>query len=123
MGANDVDVRRVLAGEVWPRDVHDFVGDHLDILDEQLAMLDATQRADAAHQLLALLSDSDLSVRTYAVLGLGRACAVLGVAEVRAAVALAQPALDVVGAPMWQVRAATLWLEATQRLAEADGGR
>ena len=117
MGAHVVDVRAVLDGKVWPQDVHDFVGDHVDILDEQLALTDDAGRVAVARQLMELLSDPDLLIRTYAVLALGRACRIVGVDLMRTAVDEAYDALNVPGVPLWQVRGATLWDEAQTRLA------
>ena len=111
-----IDVRAVLAGAVWPQNVHDFGGDNVDILDEQLALVDDDARTDAAHQLLALLADSDLVIRSYAVLSLQRAKKVLGEAPVRAALEAHRADLAVPGAPMWQVQHDTLWDEAQYRL-------
>jgi hypothetical protein len=111
-----IDVRAVLAGNVWPENVHDFSGDNLDIFDEQVAPLDDADRRDAALQILHLLGDPDLVIRSYAVLALCRAKAVVGEPEVRAAIAHAAEHLDVPGAPMRQVHHATLLEEAEYRL-------
>ena len=62
-----LDVRRVLDGLVWPRDPHDFVGDEMDILDEQVADLNDDECRDAARQLLALCADPDRVTRMLAL--------------------------------------------------------
>lgn len=111
-----VDVRAVLAGNVWPQDVHDFVGDVVDILDEQLELVSPDERAVAAVDLLGLLGDDDLVIRTWAVIGIRRALRVLGNDVVHAAIARHEPMLDVPGAPIWQVSQPTLLAEARYRL-------
>jgi hypothetical protein len=90
-----IDVRAILDGQMWPRDVHDFVGDVVDILDEQLEPLDNDDRGDVAHQLLDLLGDDDLILRTWAVLSLRRATEILGINEVQATITDHQQQLDV----------------------------
>jgi len=62
-----LDVRKVLAGLVWPLDPHDFVGDEMDILDEQVGGLTDDGRRDAARQLLSLCADPDHVTRCLAL--------------------------------------------------------
>lgn len=111
-----IDVRAVLDGQVWPRDVHDFVGDVVDILDEQLEPLNAEDRVEAAHQLLDLLGDDDLILRTWAVLSLRRATEILGIDEVQAAITGHQEQLDVTPPEIWRVQNPTLLEEALFRV-------
>ena len=111
-----LDVRAILDGQVWPQNVHDFGGDNVDILDEQLALLNDDERADAAQQVLALLADPDILIRSYAVLSLRRAKNIVGEDAVRDALAEHHAHLAVPGAPMWQVHHDTLWDEAQYRL-------
>ena len=68
----------VLDSKVWPQDVHDFVGDVVDILDEQLELADVDERQQAARDLLDLLAEPDLVIRTWAVVGIRRALRILG---------------------------------------------
>ena len=111
-----LDVRRILDGQVWPRDPHDFVGDVVDILDEQLADADVAERQDAARQLLALLRDDDLRIRGFAVLAVRRAMAILDETTVRREVSASAQWLEVAPPPMWQITHATLAAEADYRL-------
>ena len=111
-----IDVRAILDGQVWPRDVHDFLGDVVDILDEQLEPLDQPDRVDAAQQLLSLLGEDDLIIRTWAVLSLGRAVSILGIEPVRAAITANNDFLDVAPPEMWRVQHPTLREEANYRL-------
>ena len=111
-----LDVRAILDGQVWPQNVHDFGGDNVDILDEQLALVDDDAQTDAAQQLLALLADPDILIRSYAVLSLRRAKDILGEEAVRNAMNAHQTHLTVPGAPMWQVHHDSLWDEAQYRL-------
>lgn len=110
-----IDVRAILDGQVWPQDVHDFVGDVGDILDEQLEPLDNDDRIDAAHQLLDLLGDDDLVLRTWAVLSLRRATEILGIDEVQAAITGHREHLDITPPDMWRVQHPTLLEEAQFR--------
>ncbi len=111
-----LDVRLILDGKVWPRDPHDFVGCVVDILDEQLADADAATRLDAARQLLGLLGEPNLVIRSFAVLALRRAMNILGEASVREAVAAYRGSLDTAPAPIWQLSQPTLLAEAEFRL-------
>lgn len=111
-----IDVRAVLDSKVWPQDVHDFVGDVVDILDEQLALADPVEQEQAARDLLALLADDDLVIRTWAAIGVRRALRILGDVEVLEALERFRASLDVAGAPMWQVSQPTLLAEARYRI-------
>lgn len=111
-----IDVRSVLDGKVWPRDVHDFLGDVVDILDEQLEPLDQSERIDAATQLLVLLGDDDLIIRSWAVLSLRRAVEILGIGHAQAAVNAHAEDLDVISPEMWRIQHPTLLEEANYRL-------
>jgi hypothetical protein len=111
-----LDVRRILDGQVWPRDPHDFGGDVVDILDEQLSTVGDADRQDAARQLLALFRDPDLVIRGFAVLAIRRALAAIGEEAVRQALADSSDRLAVAPAPMWQISHATLAEEAEYRL-------
>ena len=111
-----VDVRAVLDGKVWPQDVHDFVGDVVDILDEQLELADPPERVQAARDLLELLAEPDLVIRTWAVVGIRRALRILGDDPVEDALERHAAHLTVPGAPMWQVSQETLLAEARYRL-------
>lgn len=62
-----IDVRAALDGKVWPSDPHDFVGDELDILDEQVAQVGIDGRVTAAKALLELVHDPDRIIRSLAV--------------------------------------------------------
>ncbi len=111
-----IDVRSVLDGKVWPKDPHDFVGDEIDILREQLALIDDEAGADAANQILHLLGDHDIAIRARAVLALEVMRPWLDDATIRLALHTHRSALGVTPPPMWQIRAATLWDEAHHRL-------
>ena len=111
-----IDVRAVLDSKVWPQDVHDFVGDVVDILDEQLALADPGDQEQAARDLLALFADDDLVIRTWAVVGVRRAMRILGDVAVLEALEEFRGKLDVPGAPMWQVSQSTLLAEARYRI-------
>ncbi|MEI7991576.1 MAG: hypothetical protein WCH93_03995 [Actinomycetota bacterium] len=111
-----IDVRAVLDGKVWPQDVHDFVGDVVDILDEQFAQAGPAERDAAARDLLDLLADDDLVIRTWAVVGIRRALRVLGDDAVFGALDTHRDALSVAGVSLWQVSQPTLLAEARYRL-------
>ena len=111
-----IDVRSVLDGEVWPQDPHDFVGDEIDILREQLGLSEDEARADAAGQVLQLLADQDIAIRARAVLALETVRPWLDDATISHALRTNRAALGVAPPPMWQIRAATLWEEALHRL-------
>ncbi len=111
-----IDVRSVFDGKVWPQDPHDFVGDEIDILREQLALSDDEARADAADQVLHLLADQDIAIRARAVLALEVVRPWLDDAAISLALHTHRSALGVTPPPMWQIRTATLWDEAHRRL-------
>lgn len=90
-----VDVRAVLDGKVWPTDPHDFVGDEMDILDEQVAQVPAGQRADVARELLKLCFDSDRVIRSLAVGALSSVHEGISTADLCAVERRAGPLLDV----------------------------
>jgi hypothetical protein len=111
-----IDVRSVLDGKVWPQDPHDFVGDEVDILREQLARSDDEARADAADQVLHLLADQDIAIRARAVLALETVRPWLDDATISHALRINRATLLVTPPPMWQISTATLWDEAHRRL-------
>jgi hypothetical protein len=111
-----IDVRAVLDSKVWPQDVHDFVGDVVDILDEQLELADPVEQEQAARDLLSLFADDDLVIRTWAVIGIRRSLHILGDVEVLEALEHHRSTLDQPGAPLWQVNQATLLAEARYRI-------
>ena len=111
-----IDVRSVLDGKVWPQDPHDFVGDEIDILREQLVLIDDEARADAAHQVLHLLADRDIAIRSRAVLALETVRPWLDDAAIGHALHTNRATLLVTPPAMWQIRTATLWDEAHHRL-------
>ena len=96
--------------------VHDFVGDVVDILDEQLAEAGPAEREAAARDLLDLLADDDLVIRTWAVVGIRRALRVLGDDAVLGALDTHRDVLSVAGVSLWQVSQPTLLAEARYRL-------
>jgi hypothetical protein len=111
-----IDVRSVLDGKVWPQDPHDFVGDEIDILREQFALIDHEARTDAAHQILHLLGDQDIAIRARAVLALETVRPWLDDATINHALRTNRATLFVTPPPMWQIRTATLWDEANRQL-------
>ncbi len=111
-----IDVRSILDCKVWPQDVHDFVGDVVDILDEQLEPLDQIERRDAANQVLSLLGDDDLVIRSWAVLSLRRVVDILGIDQARDAVDSRSRYLTVAPPDMWRIQYPTLLEEANYRL-------
>jgi hypothetical protein len=111
-----IDVRAVLDGKVWPQDAHDFVGDVVDILDEQFAQAGPAECDAAARDLLDLLADDDLVIRTWAVVGIRRALRVLGDDAVLGALDTHRDVLSVAGVSLWQVSQPTLLAEARYRL-------
>ena len=116
-----VDVREILDGKVWPRDVHDFVGGPMEILDEQMEDASDADRADAVQQLTGLFADDDILIRTYAVLSSRHVIRILGPDALREAVAAHASTLEVKGAPVWQHRCATLDEEIRQLLNKEVG--
>ena len=103
-----MDVREILDGKVWPRDVHDFVGGPMEILDEQMADADDKDRLDAAHQIISLFGDDNLLIRTFAVLSSRHVVRLLGSDALRRAADGYRATLDVKGSPVWQHRCETL---------------
>jgi hypothetical protein len=103
-----VDVREILDGKVWPRDVHDFVGGPMEILDEQMQDATDADRLDAVDQLIRLFADDDLLIRTYAVLSSRHVARILGPDALRRAADSHWATLNVKGSPVWQHRCATL---------------
>jgi hypothetical protein len=117
-----IDVRSVLDAKVWPQDPHDFVGDEIDILREQLALIDDEARADAADQVLHLLGDHDIAIRARAVLALEVLRPWLDDAAISLALQTHRSALGVSPPSMWQIREGTLWDEALHRLDRSAAG-
>ena len=111
-----MDVREILDGKVWPRDVHDFVGGPMEILDEQMEDASDADRTDAIRQLAELFADDDILIRTYAVLSSRHIIRVLGPEALREAALQHASSLDAKGAPVWQHRCATLGEEISQLL-------
>jgi hypothetical protein len=111
-----LDVRNILDGQVWPRNVHDFGGDVTDILMEQLEGGDSATIADAAQQLFELFRDDELLIRSYAVLAIGSIRKVVQTELIRQAVEQAELFLKVAPVPIWQISHASLWEEALYRL-------
>lgn len=106
-------MREILDGKVWPRDVHDFVGGPMEILDEQMADASDSDRADAVRQLIGLFGDDDLLIRTFAVLSSRHIVRNLGPEALRDAARAHATTLGVKGSPIWQHRCATLGDEIT----------
>jgi len=111
-----LDVRNILDGQVWPRNVHDFGGDVTDILMEQLEGCGSATIADAAQQLFELFRDDELLIRSYAVLAIGSIRKVVQTELIRQAVEQAELFLKVAPVPIWQISHASLWEEALYRL-------
>lgn len=109
-------MRAVLAGAVWPKDPHDFVGDENDILDELVADLDPAEESAAKRATLSLLGDADLHVRTRAVVALSWLARTINADEITSEVRSCRTLLEVAPAPIWKVRQPTLWAEALARL-------
>ena len=110
-----IDVRAILRGEVWPRNPHDFVGDVVDILEEEFGAARPDERTDGAQQVLALLSSDDPVLQTLAVKSLRVARRVLDRVEVAEAINHAALRLDVVPVAGWMVDEPTLLLGALSR--------
>lgn len=111
-----VDVREILEGKVWPRDVHSFGGGPMEILDEQMEDASDADRLDAVRQLIALFADDDLLIRTYAVLSSRHVARILGPASLREAADSHVASLGVKGSPVWQHRRETLASEIDELL-------
>jgi len=111
-----LDVRNILDGQVWPRNVHDFGGDLTDILMEQLEGCDPATIADAMHQLFLLFADEDLIIRSYAVLAISNIKKLVDESMVHSALEHSVASLKVAPAPIWQISHGTLWDEAIFRL-------
>ena len=111
-----VDVREILEGKVWPRDVHSFGGGPMEILDEQMEDASDADRLDAVRQLIALFADDDLLIRTYAVLSSRHVARILGPASLREAADSHVVSLSVKGSPVWQHRRETLASEIDELL-------
>jgi hypothetical protein len=111
-----IDVRSVLDGQVWPQDPHDFVGDNVDILREQLSLADEQACTEAASQVLHLLGDHDIAIRAHAVVALAAVRRWLDDDAIDQSLRRNRSVLLVDPPPMWQIRASTLWAEAHHRL-------
>ena len=111
-----IPVRAILNGDVWPQDPHDFVGDEVDILAEQLDLVDNAARHAAALDVLDLLGDDDINIRARAVIALSLVQGDATNAAIDAALSRHHQTLDVAPPPMWQIRAHTLRAEAESRI-------
>ncbi len=111
-----LDVRNILDGQVWPKNVHDFGGDVTDILMEQLEGCDPATIADAMQQLFLLFADEDLIIRSYAVLAISNVKKLVDESLIHSALELSASSLKVAPAPIWQISHSTLWDEAIFRL-------
>lgn len=111
-----LDVRNILDGQVWPKNVHDFGGDVTDILMEQLEGCAPDVIDNAAAQVFTLFCDDNLLIRSFAVLAIGNLRQLVDCQHIEQALQLAKSCLSVAPAPIWQISHATLWEEAFYRL-------